>query len=306
MKSRIHQSFRHVQSSCFRYFTFLAVGLLVVLAWTGWHATAQEANPSPQGVFDIPSSVRQGEALPIVIRQAQGVFDRATVQLAGRSARLFLQKTGDYVALMPVAVEQKPGGYTLTVLDSAGQSRHTSKVEVENAHFPRQNISVSKSVQSLQPLPGEMETIGALKSNVSEARHWSEPFVSPTPDCMNSPFGVLRYHNGKSTGDYHKGVDLRSPAGRPIKAIADGTVKISKMYRLHGGTVGLDHGQGMGSIYIHMSKMAVKEGDTVKQGDVIGYVGSTGFASGPHLHWGLYINGLPVNPHQWVKNVPRC
>lgn len=302
MKSRIHQSFRHVQSYCLRYCAVLAVGLLVVFAWTGWQAKAQE----PAGVFDIPSAVRQGEALPIVIRQAQGGFERATVQLAGRSARLFLQQTGDYVALMPVAVDQKPGGYTLTVVDVAGQARHTSKVEVENAKFPRQNISVSKSVQSLQPLPGEMETIGALKSNVSEARHWSEPFVSPTPDCMNSPFGVLRYHNGKPTGDYHKGVDLRSPAGRPIKAIADGTVKISKMYRLHGGTVGLDHGQGMGSIYIHMSKMAVKEGDAVKQGDVIGYVGSTGFASGPHLHWGLYINGLPVNPHQWVKNVPRC
>jgi lysostaphin len=78
------------------------------------------------------------------------------------------------------------------------------------------------------------------------------------------------------------------------------------MYRLHGGTVGLDHGQGVSSIYIHMSKLNVKPGEIVKKGDVIGYVGSTGFATGPHLHWGMYMSGLPINPNQWITNVPTC
>jgi murein DD-endopeptidase MepM/ murein hydrolase activator NlpD len=71
------------------------------------------------------------------------------------------------------------------------------------------------------------------------------------------------------------------------------------MFRLHGGTVGLDHGQGVTSSYIHLSKTAVKEGQVVKQGEVIGYVGSTGFSTAPHLHWGLYVHGSPVNPKQW-------
>jgi murein DD-endopeptidase MepM/ murein hydrolase activator NlpD len=83
-------------------------------------------------------------------------------------------------------------------------------------------------------------------------------------------------------------------------------VQIARMYRLHGGTVGIDHGQGIGSIYIHMSSIKVKPGDIVKKGDTIGTVGSTGFATGPHLHWGMYVNGLPINPNQWIKGVPKC
>ena len=78
------------------------------------------------------------------------------------------------------------------------------------------------------------------------------------------------------------------------------------MFRLHGGTIGIDHGQGVVSTYLHMSKLALSEGTVVKKGDVVGYVGATGFATGPHLHWGLYVNGVPVNPSQWIPNVPRC
>jgi murein DD-endopeptidase MepM/ murein hydrolase activator NlpD len=106
--------------------------------------------------------------------------------------------------------------------------------------------------------------------------------------------------------DYHKGVDLRAPYGAPIHAVTGGIVKIAApKFRLHGGTVGIDHGQGLSSIYIHMSKVLVKQGQEVHKGDVIGLIGSTGFATGPHLHWGLYAGGVPVNPDQWVP-VKRC
>jgi murein DD-endopeptidase MepM/ murein hydrolase activator NlpD len=158
----------------------------------------------------------------------------------------------------------------------------------------------------LKPLPGELEAIQDLKTVLTATRHWDRSLMSPTPDCQISPFGVKRYHNGVYINDYHKGVDLRSPQGRPIKAITDGVVKVAApQFRLHGGTVGLDHGQGLSSVYIHMSKVAVKTGQAVKKGDVIGYVGSTGFATGPHLHWGLYAGGVPVDPDQWIP-VPRC
>ena len=165
---------------------------------------------------------------------------------------------------------------------------------------------MSKSTEGLQPLPGELEAIQALKDRVSPVKFWDDGFISPTPDCQNSPFGVLRLHNGVPTGDYHKGVDLRSPAGRPIRAINGGVVQIAQMFRLHGGTVGVDHGQGVGSVYIHMSRLNVTPGQRVKKGDVLGFVGSTGFATGPHLHWGMYVSGLPVNPNQWLPPVPRC
>jgi murein DD-endopeptidase MepM/ murein hydrolase activator NlpD len=89
--------------------------------------------------------------------------------------------------------------------------------------------------------------------------------------------------------------------GSPVHAVAAGVVRISQPFTLRGGTVALDHGQGLESIYLHMSRLEAKEGEHVKAGDVVGYVGSTGRSTGPHLHWTLYANGEPVNPRQWVR-----
>lgn len=266
---------------------------------------AQDKASSPEKLsVKAPSSVKQGEVLRVSIQN--GDLACKTASLAGEKARFFEQKDGSSLALIPVSVFAKPGKETLSIYDANNRLVKSMDITIQNAHYKTQNVTVSKATAGLKPLPGELETIQALKDTVSQVRYWEEPFISPTPDCQNSPFGVKRYHNGKPTGDYHKGVDLRSPAGRPIKAINDGKVQIARMYRLHGGTVGLDHGHGVGSIYIHMSKIAVKPGDMVKKGQTIGHVGSTGFASGPHLHWGLYVSGLPVNPNQWVTGVPIC
>jgi hypothetical protein len=248
-------------------------------------------------------SVRQGGTLKVSYRPSEGT-EPAQAVFAGRKVPLFRQATGEYLGLVPVSVVQPVGSLPLKILDKAGQIIAQQPVTVKNAWFKKQNIAVSKEVKGLEPLPGEMEAIQALKDTVTSVRYWQEPFRQPVPDCMNSAFGNLRYHNGVFSGNYHKGLDQRAPAGRPIRAIAGGRVRIATMYRLHGGTVGLDHGQGVSSIYIHQSKIAVKAGDVVQQGDIIGYVGSTGFATGPHLHWGLYVNGLPVNPQQWVTVSP--
>ena len=90
----------------------------------------------------------------------------------------------------------------------------------------------------------------------------------------------------------------------PVRAVADGVVKLVRTYNIHGGTVAIDHGQGLESMYLHLSKFAVAEGTVVHKGDVIGYSGSTGRSNAPHLHWSLYANGVPVNPGQWVAVKP--
>jgi murein DD-endopeptidase MepM/ murein hydrolase activator NlpD len=121
---------------------------------------------------------------------------------------------------------------------------------------------------------------------------------------MTSLFGVERYINGKPTGDYHAGIDQRGAAGTHIHAVADGIVRLAAQYELRGGTVAVDHGQGMTSIYLHMSKVLAKPGDRVTTTDTLGLVGSTGRSTAPHLHWTLYVHGEPVNPNQWIRNVP--
>jgi murein DD-endopeptidase MepM/ murein hydrolase activator NlpD len=275
---------------------------------------AKLAAISPQatdtGHVEADNVVKQGEVLKVrlhtVSLASKTVSTVSYVTLAGQRAPFYAQQDGDLLALLPVSVFQKAGSYQLDVYDAAHERVQRVEVRIEDGHYKTQNVTVSKTTEGLKPLPGELEAIQALKDTQTAVQYWNEPFVSPTPDCQNSPFGVKRLHNGVPTGDYHKGVDLRSPQGRPIRATAGGKIRISRMYRLHGGTVGIDHGQGVESIYIHMSKLNVAPGEMVKKGDVIGFVGSTGFATGPHLHWGMYVNGLPVNPNQWIANVPLC
>lgn len=227
-----------------------------------------------------------------------------TARMGDRKARFFQQSDGTRMALLPVPVLVEPGTHQIELLDSAGLAVEKQDVVIADAHFRKQNIVLSRKVASLKPSPGEMETVGSLRRMVSEQRHWDEPFISPIPGCQTSPFGVLRMHNGKPTGSYHTGVDQRGTAGTPIQAIAGGVVKIARTFNIHGGTVGLDHGQGVTSVFLHMSKIAVKEGDSIKKGDVIGYVGSTGRSTAPHLHWGLSVSGYQVNPTQWIPMTP--
>jgi lysostaphin len=207
---------------------------------------------------------------------------------------------------MPIDVLARPGTYELEWLDVHGTPIHKAEITVLNAHYARQNVILTRALSQLRSTPEERAAVAAFLKEVLPVRYWHEPFEAPIPGCITSPFGVTRYHNGKPTGEYHAGLDQRGAMGSPIHAITGGTVKIVQEFTLRGGTVAIDHGQGLESIYLHMSGFAVKEGDQVKEGEVIGYVGSTGRSTGPHLHWTLYANGQPVTPLQWIRNLKTC
>ena len=247
---------------------------------------------------------------PAVVQQGQTIRVRTTdtaaasARMHDRTVRLFPNADGSRYGLMPVHALLAPGSYPLELLDSAGQALHATAITVRDGRFPVQNIRLGKAVEELRPSPGEVETMTALRDTVTEARHWDEPFTIPVPGCMTSPYGVRRLINGKSTGAFHRGVDQRAAAGQAIRAITAGTVKVARMYNIHGGTVGLDHGHGVTSAYLHMSRIAVTEGASVRKGDVVGYAGSTGRSTAPHLHWALSVNGVQVNPRQWVSMTP--
>jgi murein DD-endopeptidase MepM/ murein hydrolase activator NlpD len=263
--------------------------ILILTAAAAWGQT-----------FEVrPAVVHQGATL-----QLRGGPDAASATMNGRVVPLFPQGDGSSLGLMPVPALERPGEYALEWKDKGGQALHTRTVTVRDANFPKQNIRVGPSISALKPSPGEMETVAAFRKGISGLRHWDEPLALPVSGCMTSRYGVQRLHNGKPTGNYHSGIDQRGAKGRPIRAVAGGVVRVAQMFNIHGGTVGIDHGQGLSSIYLHMSKFRVEEGATVGKGEVIGYVGSTGRSTAPHLHWSLYANGVPVNPAQWVKLTP--
>ncbi len=247
-------------------------------------------------VFEVaPAHVHNGETLKLT---AHGTARRA--RLNGRTVELFPQDGGSAFGLMPIPVLEKPGVYTLEFLNESGAVLESRSIRVENAHYPAQNIVIAKAIAGLKPSPGEQATVSAFRTSVSPVRYWKEPFDPPVPGCLTSLFGVQRLHNGKPTGDFHAGVDQRGAAGTPIHPIAAGVVKIVEKWNLRGGTVAVDHGQGVESIYLHMSGFVAKEGQHVGVNDVLGYIGSTGRSTGPHVHWTLYVNGVPVNPGQWM------
>lgn len=214
----------------------------------------------------------------------------------------------EWVGFLAVDPLSKTGRYTVVIKNPQGQALASTTLEVRSASFQSQSIQVSKSTAGLQAEAGELERVNALKHLHSGHRYWQFPlrFQKPVPQCMNSPFGVKRIVNGRFTGNYHKGIDQKSPQGQVIVSPEAGKVVIAKPFQLHGGTVGLDHGQGISSIYIHMSHIAVKEGSLVQKGQVLGKVGATGFAAGPHLHWGVFINSIPINPVSVVAGITPC
>ena len=252
-----------------------------------------------EGAELTPSVLRQGETIRV---RTSAAAEKA--RMAEREVRLFPQADGTRLGLMPVPADHKPGTWTVEFLSASGAVLHRASVQVLDGRFRISNIRISREIAELQPSPGEMETVRELRNTVSEERRWSEQFVAPTDTCVTSPFGVRRFHNGKPTGNYHRGLDQRGPAGIPVRAFAAGVVRFARMWNIHGGTVGIDHGQGLTSIYLHMEKFAAVEGASVAAGDVIGYVGSTGRSTAPHLHWGVQVNGVAVNPAQWVTLKP--
>ncbi|GIV14591.1 MAG: peptidase M23 [Armatimonadota bacterium] len=133
------------------------------------------------------------------------------------------------------------------------------------------------------------------RGRVRLARPFRGGFIRPVNGAIVSGFG-MRYHPILKVNRMHNGVDIAAPYGTPIKAAADGEVIFAGYRRGYGNTVIIDHGGGVATLYGHCSALAVSEGQTVKQGQVIGYVGATGLATGPHLHFEVRRNGEPVNP----------
>ncbi|MGQ9594536.1 MAG: M23 family metallopeptidase, partial [Anaerolineae bacterium] len=139
-------------------------------------------------------------------------------------------------------------------------------------------------------------------AQVSGPPLWRGPFAWPVdrPDAVSAPFGDRRaYGNGPATS-FHEGVDFDALAGAPVRAPARGRVVLAEDLWVRGKAVILDHGQGVFSGYWHLSEVEVRPGQWVWPGTLLGHVGSTGLSTGPHLHWEVRVNGVPVNPAQWV------
>lgn len=250
-----------------------------------------------------PSNPQLGDTLSVIINVDN--LDNAsnlTVAVGDKNYPAFPIAPNRYRALVPTTPLDKPGTKTLRVT-GGGQVRNLA-VNVRNRTFPTQRINLPPGQAGVKATEHELQRVAAFKELQTPQKHWNGPLLKPNGGRITTIYGVRRYYNGKFANDYfHRGVDYAGAAGSPVVAPAAGTValvgRVSDGFRVHGNTVGIDHGQGVTSILLHLRDIKVKEGDFVKAGQLVGTVGSTGASTGPHLHWGLYVNGQSVDPVPW-------
>ncbi len=248
-----------------------------------------------------PTNPKLGDTLR-VIAQYDDLSINATPQVSvgKQTYQMFLSGSNQFRALVPTTPLDKPG--TFIIRATGGGETAEVTVKLRDRKFPTQSIRISGG--GSDGTDREFDSVDAFKKLVTPEKFWRGAFRRPNQGSVTSGYGIRRYYNGVFAKDYyHRGIDYAGAYGSPVVAPAPGRValvgRVAEGFKLHGNTVGIDHGQGITTIYLHLSRIHVKEGDFVRSGQVIGSVGATGGVTGPHLHWGLYVNGLSVDPSPW-------
>jgi murein DD-endopeptidase MepM/ murein hydrolase activator NlpD len=263
---------------------------------------------SPALVQASPTNPQLGDTVAVLIQTdaanaTQPPSPQPTVVMNQKTYQTFAIAPNRFRALLPTTPLDRPGSLKIQV-NGVGEPQ-TVALQLRDRDFPTQSIWLSGGGSDGTDF--EFDKVDAFKAIVSPEKLWNGKFQRPSEGEITTVYGVRRYYNGEFAQDYyHRGVDYAAGTGSPVVAPAAGKVALigreADGFTLHGNTIGVDHGQGVSSIFIHLSRIDVKVGDLVQAGQRIGAIGSTGAATGPHLHWGLYVNGESVDPVPWRYN----
>ena len=250
-----------------------------------------------------PENPQLGDTLSVVVQLDNPAISASpTVTVGSNTYPTFFTGPNQFRALLPTTPLDKPGIKQIQV-NGEGQVKRIG-VQIRDRKFPVQRITLPPGKAGVNATQYELNRVAAFKKLLTPQKFWDGPFLKPNQGRISTGFGVRRYYNGKFANDYyHRGVDYAGGEGSPVTAPAAGRValvgRVSQGFRVHGNVVGIDHGQGVTSIFMHLSRINVQEGELVKPGQLIGAIGSTGASTGPHLHWGLYVQGASVDPTPW-------
>lgn len=214
--------------------------------------------------------------------------------------RVLVVKDGDWKAVIGIPLSTEPGPQQLVV----GERRIA--FEIQPKAYPEEWLTVKQKyvapdAEQLARIRAEQSRIrAALTTYSGETALATLRFSKPVDGRESSPYGLRRFFN-KEPRRPHSGLDLAAPTGTPIAAPAAGRVVDSGDFYFNGNTVFLDHGGGLITMYCHMDEISVQPGQQIEAGDVLGTVGATGRVTGPHLHWGVTLNGTMVDPKLFLQ-----
>lgn len=251
---------------------------------------APPAPPARAG-FRLDGSYEQGALV-------RGLAPSNTVQLTFDGAPVEVAPDGSFL----IAFDRDHDGSAVLAATLANGQSVTENIAVAPHSWRLEHVNASptggaSSESFRRRRAPELERIYAARATRTGSEGWRQDFIWPVTGRISGVFGSQRIYRGEP-GSYHTGVDIAQPTGTPIVAPADGTVILAAQtpFTLEGHLLMLDHGMGLNSAFLHLSRIDVAEGDRVRQGQTIGAIGSSGRASGPHLHWGLKWMDARIDP----------
>lgn len=222
---------------------------------------------------------------------------------------LVTQAKQRWYAIVGIPLSAKSGDHNL-MIETQGPALQTS-FAVTGKTYKEQRLTI-KNKRKVNPNEKDMTRISRESKEIKAAlANWQDELLAnslrlniPTEGPLSSPFGLRRFFNDQPRKP-HSGLDIAAPTGTPIKAPADGIISASGDYFFNGNTVFIDHGQGLVTMYCHMNSIDLATGTQVKRGDIIGTVGATGRVTGAHLHWGVSLNNVRVDPVLFVPEFQK-
>ena len=221
----------------------------------------------------------------------------------GEQPLAVLRDGGRWFALLGIPLDTLPGELEISVF--SGSTATGKPIAIGAKNYPEQRLTI-KDKRKVEPNPDDLARIErekvvteAIKRRFSDAAPATD-FMLPASGPLSSRFGLRRVFNGQPRNP-HAGLDVAVGTGAPVKAPAAGVVVNTGDYFFNGNTVFIDHGQGLITAYMHLSRIDVRSGQPVKKGEILGAVGATGRVTGPHLHWAVILNNTPVDPELFLK-----
>ena len=267
---------------------FVVSRALVILAlWT-----------FPALVNALPRDARVPGGVAVISLQEKS---ETAPQVFSNGARAWVtrREASNWSAVVGIALSAKPGIQKITV------NGREETFTLRDKKYPVQKLTLNKAMvdppKEVQArIERESKHLAGVRSTFSERTETSADFLLPAQGRLSSRYGVARVLNGQPRSP-HAGLDVAVPTGTPITAPADGVVLDADDYYFCGKTLFIDHSNGLISMHCHLSEFIAKVGESVKQGQRIALSGATGRATGPHLHWSVYLNGVSVEPELFLN-----
>ena len=217
-----------------------------------------------------------------------------------------VKEGGRWFALLGIPLDTLPGELEIRVTADGGTLAKTVAIAVKN--YPEQRLTikdkrkVEPSAEDIARIEHEQKVTAAVKKRFT-GNQPDTALAQPSAGPLSSRFGLRRFFNGQPRNP-HAGLDVAAGTGTPVRAPSDAVVANTGDYFFNGNTVFLDHGQGLITAYMHLSRIDVRPGQTVRLGDLLGAIGATGRVTGPHLHWAVILNNTPVDPELFLTRRP--